>query len=547
MLKKASLYFHTVKHLKFRQIFYRLYYKFKQSKPARLNPPKICPFPEGPFFFLEKPVSYFGNRRFRFLNTDYVLKDWKDWDSNSCEKLWIYNLHYFDYIHSTPSNSSISEYKDIISHWINNNPPYIGVGWAPYPVSLRVVNWIKFSLKNAYKPFLFLENLALQGRCLYQNIEWHILGNHLFENGKALIFLGVFFQGKEADKWLKKGIHILKRELKEQILEDGGHFELSPMYHSIILEGMLDLYHLSELYTQKIPDSFRISLKNKIDKMLTWLEDMSHPDGGIAFFNDAAMGIAPSLKQLQQYAKKLELQFHPNPETPKNNIKHLKTSGYIVVSGTNHKAILDVGNIGPDYLPGHAHADTLSFELSLYNKRFIVNGGTSCYGTGKTRQEERSTASHSAVEVNGQNSSEVWGGFRVAKRAYPKGLTLQKHTEEIQVKCAHDGYKRLKNSITHTRTWAFTQTTLKIQDNLSLKEAPAISRFILHPDVKIKEHQGKEIVLECAGKFVFITSSLIPIQIEEAFYAPEFGVRMSTKALAQNLTHGQSNIEIKWS
>jgi hypothetical protein len=31
--------------------------------------------------------------------------------------------------------------------------------------------------------------------------------------------------------------------------------------------------------------------------------------------------------------------------------------------------ILDVAPVGPDYLPGHAHADTLSFELSLFGQR----------------------------------------------------------------------------------------------------------------------------------------------------------------------------------
>ena len=37
---------------------------------------------------------------------------------------------------------------------------------------------------------------------------------------------------------------ILKKELSEQILPDGGHYELSPMYHSIILEDILDLHNI---------------------------------------------------------------------------------------------------------------------------------------------------------------------------------------------------------------------------------------------------------------------------------------------------------------
>ena len=34
---------------------------------------------------------------------------------------------------------------------------------------------------------------------------------------------------------------------------------------------------------------------------------MTHPDGGIGFFNDAAHGIAPTFSQLDQYADELGL------------------------------------------------------------------------------------------------------------------------------------------------------------------------------------------------------------------------------------------------
>ena len=71
--------------------------------------------------------------------------------------------------------------------------------------------------------------------------EYHLLGNHLFENFKALCFAGLYFKSKESGKWFNKGLRGLKEQVKEQILQDGGHFELSPMYHCIILEGMLDL------------------------------------------------------------------------------------------------------------------------------------------------------------------------------------------------------------------------------------------------------------------------------------------------------------------
>ena len=50
-------------------------------------------------------------------------------------------------------------------------------------------------------------------------------------------------------KWLKKGLKIYQQQVNEQILDDGAHFELSPMYHSIILEDMLDIINPCDTYS----------------------------------------------------------------------------------------------------------------------------------------------------------------------------------------------------------------------------------------------------------------------------------------------------------
>ena len=63
---------------------------------------------------------------------------------------------------------------------------------------------------------------------------------------------GAYFDGPAADFWLRRGLFILRRELAEQVLEDGGHFELSPMYHALILEDLLDLVNLSQVYPQRL-------------------------------------------------------------------------------------------------------------------------------------------------------------------------------------------------------------------------------------------------------------------------------------------------------
>ena len=131
---------------------------------------------------------------------------------------------------------------------------------------------------------------SFTGALAIKKIEWHILGNHLFANAKAF-FAGLFFQGREANAWLAKGLRILSNEIPEQILPDGGHFERSPMYQTIILEDLLDLINLSNAFPDNLIVDFTKDLKSTATKMLNWLIAMCHQDGEISFFNDASIGL----------------------------------------------------------------------------------------------------------------------------------------------------------------------------------------------------------------------------------------------------------------
>src|SRR5262249_47450203 len=145
-------------------------------------------------------------------------------------------------------------------------------------------------------------SLADQVRCLRVRLEYHLFGNHLLANAKALVFAALFFDGAEPKKWLDTGLGILQTELPEQILADGGHFERSPMYHAPILEALLDPLALGRVFAEGIPAELLDRWKGLAGGMLTWLGAMSHPDGGIAFFNDAAMNFSPTQAQLLAFA-----------------------------------------------------------------------------------------------------------------------------------------------------------------------------------------------------------------------------------------------------
>ena len=174
------------------------------------------------------------------MNVSHDLISVSDWNNRQWDKLWLYNFHYFDDLTAVDAEQRIEWHQSIIQRWIDENSIGTGNGWEPYPSSLRIVNWIKWGLAGKKLGYElkdeWLNSLTIQVRFLSKNLETHILGNHLFANAKALLFGGLFFDGTEADGWYQKGLEIVERELLEQVLEDGGHFELSTMYHIIFLK-----------------------------------------------------------------------------------------------------------------------------------------------------------------------------------------------------------------------------------------------------------------------------------------------------------------------
>jgi uncharacterized heparinase superfamily protein len=414
------------------------------------------------------------------------------------------------------------------------------------------VNWIKWALEGESLSPELAQSLADQTRWLAARLELHLLGNHLFANAKALVFAGVYFDGAEADGWLATGLTILAREIPEQILADGGQFERSPMYHALAVEDMLDLCNVTTAYPEAIPARWTGLLDSwpeTLAGMRRWMLAMRHPDGEIGFFNDAAMGIAPAAAALESYADRLGLGAAPPLGMP---VTPLAASGYVRVQGEHAVALLDVAPVGPNYLPGHGHADTLSFELSLFGQRVLVNSGTSQYGAGAERLRQRGTAAHNTVVVDDADSSEVWGGFRVARRARPIDFRLTQG-QEVAVRCSHDGYRRLAGHPTHTREWRFRSTGLTVEDHLGGRFARAEARFHLHPSVTIDgddADSARDGVLRLrlhGGQRVRVLVEQGSIRIEPSTWHPEFGRTVANLCVVVRLLQAVSRIHLDWS
>jgi len=412
--------------------------------------------------FADRPESYLDGE-FTFLNLPHSFTDSIDWNYLGYGKLWAYNLNYFDYLHqsSMTTDVGLKLIGDFIDQADSNRE-----GMEPYPISLRGINWIKFLVKHEVADKRIDSALYAQYLILLDNIEYHLMGNHLLENGFSLLIGGIYFSDQ---KLLQKGEEIVTTQLEEQVLDDGVHFERSPMYHAILLERILDCLNLSQQNPQ-----FELSqytyLQTKSREMLGWLREITFENGDWPMVNDSAWGIAASTREIIDYADRLSI-------TPQQS--KLSESGYRRFKENGLEICMDVGDIGPDYIPGHAHSDTLSFVLHHNETPIIVDPGVSTYEANERRRMERSTEMHNTVMVEGREQSEVWSAFRVGKRAYAEILEESDHS----VKASHSGYKDL--GVRHVRSWSLNNKVLTITDEIIGKDVRSIAYIHLHPELSV--------------------------------------------------------------
>ena len=559
VIAKALRFWHTVRWLKPVQMYERVRFRLAKPRPDLRPAPALRASSDAWVSPARREQSLVTPTQMRFLDVERDL-DLHGWDDKELAKLWRYNLHYFDDLCAHGAADRVSWHRDLIARWMRECPPGKGTAWEPYPTSLRIVNWIKW-IRAGNEPVPgMLDSLAAQARFLSKRLEWHLLGNHLFVNAKALVFAGLCFEGAEADGWRETGWRILRAEIPEQILADGGQFERSPMYHALAVEDMLDLLNAMRAWSGVCAPDDESSVSRRIAPMLEFLDGVTHPDGEISFFNDSAGGVAPTRSELIAYASRLEyppVATAPGAAAGVARAREFKASGFTRLDAGDAVLIVDVGDIGPDYLPGHAHADTLSFELSVGGQRILVNSGVSQYGLGPERLRQRGTAAHNTVTLDGADSSEVWGGFRVARRARVSAASASVAPDGRSASAtgAHDGFLRLPGGSIHSREWR-----LSVDGRLDIADTIADSPEAQGLDRRAESHwhfaPGFEVRVDADGGGLCASNGVLAVNLKaegaewrvtRSTYHPRFGVSEPIAKAVARFNRATTRILIAWS
>ncbi len=427
----------------------------------------------------QKLVHQLSQGTFEHLNQVRELGRPVDWLLGPVDRdrLWTVTLHYhrwaFELAQRAVRNDELGKQTsglliELVSDWIArcdvSTSGSRSLAWNAYATATRIGWWVRSALllgeewwrRQSDFQARFLASLWKQVGYLANHLEWDLRGNHLVRDALGLAWAGRFFDAPEAKKWLVLATDLAADQCREQVLADGGHFERSAMYHLHVMEDLCLLLELIE------DAAVKRQLRSALAGMAEFARWTRHPDGAIPLLNDAALEEDFSPDRVLGPAVKSGVSLDASRA---KGGRHFADTGLAIWHGKPWTVFFDVGPLGPEYQPGHGHADNLTLECSYGGTPVFVDPGTHSYDRDARRAYDRSTAAHNTVCVDRSDSSEVWHIFRVGRRAKPVGVDVKANSEAFDASAAHDGYAQL--GVIHYRRVQVTEGgALAILDRL---------------------------------------------------------------------------------
>ncbi|WP_187695764.1 alginate lyase family protein [Haloplanus rubicundus] len=388
---------------------------------------------------------------------------------------------------------------------------YLRGFWAPYSVSLRIIALSRYGAwkgglseseeRFLYKNLLFLEN----------NVEWDVGGNHLIENGAALVVGGSAFPGA-GDRFVREGLDVLKSTAATQFLDDGYHFERSPMYHLEVTERMLTAFSILSERETDIPEW----LSQMIVTTCNFAEYLRPPDNRIPLLNDAVFRQAHEIKTILTYAASLGLDISSQDLLGESALYWFETD--------RQTLLLDAGDSGPDHQMGHTHNDPATVLIWREGTRVITDTGVFDYQPGEKRAISRGVASHNTVQIDETEPVTYGGRFRMGGSITTRTTGSKKNGISAVATRYEAGESE---SYQHCRTVYSGNNWLFLWDNVEAETSSCVSRLHVHPDITAQKQESTIIFsLPNSSELHVRPVRIDEVGIETGPYFPKFGVEI---------------------
>lgn len=365
-------------------------------------------------------VRAFGEGRVEMLG---LIIAWNDaWiDDPGAPPLWRYHLQYHDLL--AEAAWTLREDGDLVlasqmvralDRWVENRGRGGSPAWDAYPVSVRLVNWLRiFAWAGTHLPRDVQGRLrslhAAHVNLLSRRLERHLRGNHLLRNACALVVGSHAWTGAWSHSLQRESRELFAAEVLAQVGNGGIHEERSPMYQVRALRDALEVVAVLDAVGVTVPPAIRERIR-AMAEVVPWLR---RSDGSLFLLNDTANDHGVDLDRLLTLA----VQLVGAAATPAHGVRLWRDAGLLIAVDPAGRLLMDLGAPAPAHQPGHAHAGALGVDLDLAGVPLLVDPGVSGYDSDPLRAYFRGTAAHNTVMIDAKDQSEMWGTFRVARRA----------------------------------------------------------------------------------------------------------------------------------
>ncbi len=382
-----------------------------------------------------------------------------------------------------------------IRHWLDTNPPGVGINWASsLEAAVRLIAWCwslcLFRDSPALSPHLrnrVVNGIETHAAHVERYLSYYFSPNtHLTGEALGLLYAGVLLPDlPRAERWRSLGARILVEQCERQILPDGMYFEQATGYARYTLEIYLQFVMLSGKCGEPAPPA----VVERLNRLLDFLLAIRRPDGTMPQIGDADSGTLLPLASRAQHdfrgvfslaaalfgradcawaaggaTPELLWTLGPaglaafdalTPAPPKPPSARCFAEGGLVVmqdgwSADRHQLTFDVGPLGCPITAGHGHADLLSVQCAVFGEPYLVDAGTFTYtGDAAGRALFRGTASHSTVMVDDEPQAFSTGGATL--REWRSSRLFDYADAE------HGAYRRL-GDVVHRRRVVFVKT-----------------------------------------------------------------------------------------
>src|SRR5258708_16043216 len=398
---------------------------------------------------------------------------------------WLAEFHGFAWLADLATLGS-AEAREIgrsaVATWIADNSTWHRLSWRCDVLAARLIAWV-----TQFESFFaaggddklrdaLLASLARQARHLARVAAWEGIGAARLHALKGLILVGIALGLGE--RRVAGAVDDLARELPLQVLPDGGHVERSPAVQLSVLRDLVDIRTALRAAQVVVPDALQMA----IDRMAPMLRLFRHGDGRLAQFNDTSEEYGALADLL---LTRSEVRARPPQSAPHSGFQRLACGKTIVVA--------DTGAPPPPGLDRHAHAGTLSFEMSVGRERLIVNCGAYRGNNPDWRRAARNTAAHSTLIVADTNSAEIHDDLTLGHRPAVTDTERAEAEGSQLIAATHDGYVA-QFGLAHARHLflAADGEDLRGEDNLTRKDGANGAhdtaftiRFPLHPTLPL--------------------------------------------------------------